>query len=140
MKRTVALKRNCCSLPDSKAQSNPGAMGTSESHPSSVRAPSRSQGRARAAGTRAASRAQRGRVGTSRAAAPRRAAPGGDCLILKRPNTRQKQAARSGAEPAAAQDGPAHAEETLGCGGCAGGGCACEVLLGAACWLESWDN
>lgn len=64
----------------------------------------------------------------------------GDCLILKRPNTQQKQAARSGAEPAVAQDGPAHAEETLGCGGCAGGGCACEVLLGAACWLESWDN
>lgn len=67
------------------------------------------------------------------------AAPQGDCLILKRPNTQQKQAARS-AEPALAPDGPAHAEETLGCGGCAGGGCAWEELLGPACWLESWDN
>lgn len=35
----------------------------------------------------------------------------------------------------------AHAEETFGgCGGCAGGGCACEVLLGVACWVDSWDN
>lgn len=42
MKRTVALKRNCCSLPDSKAQSSPGAKGTSRASP----APS-AQGRPR---------------------------------------------------------------------------------------------
>lgn len=40
-----------------------------------------------------------------------------------------------------------YAEETFGCcGGCVGCGgcaitvCACEVLLGLACWVESWDN
>lgn len=43
--------------------------------------------------------------------------------------------------------GELYAEETFGCcGGCVGCGgcaiavCACEVLLGLACWVESWDN
>lgn len=42
---------------------------------------------------------------------------------------------RAGGAGAGTRAGPAHAEDTLGCAGC-----ACDVLLGAACWLESWDN
>lgn len=110
MKRTAALKRNCCSLPDSKAQSNPGAMGTSESHPSSNRPPSRSP--VRMPGSRdssATSRVQRGCRDTSHTAATAHCSPSagqlweGDCLILTRPNTQEKQAAGCGrVEPALA--------------------------------------
>lgn len=113
MKRTVALKRNCCSLPDSKAQSNPGAMGTSESHPSSNRPPSWSP--VRMPGSRdssATSRVQRGCRETSPPAGTARCSHSegqlweGDCLILTRPNTQEKQAAGCGRVEPALAHGP----------------------------------
>lgn len=148
MKRTVALKRNCCSLPDSKAQSNPWAMGTSESHPSSDRPPSWSPGK----WSQAQGLPLRAPVCTEDLHLPHCSHSSGgqlwedDCLILKRPNTQQKRGCSlSAGGDGGGTQGPSqawpHAEETLGgCGGCVGGGCACEVLLGVACWVESWDN
>lgn len=86
-----------------------------------------------------------------------------DCLILRRPNTRQKHgyslSYKVERTSVAHEDrllsgfllwneaGKLYAEETFGCcGGCAGcagcaiTACACKVLLGLACWAESWDN
>lgn len=85
MKRTVALKRNCCSLPDSKAQSSPGAEGTSRASPALE--PRGAQGLRGSCGP---SREQRGRSEPSGMQPQQGQLCEGDCLILRRPNTREK--------------------------------------------------